>query len=97
MGMRSDGGNVSGYDTAKLLKAQEQAALVVEVEGPLDQWLIGMTPEVAEANLKHRGMRFRIAQRQGVTDFMMTADHVVTRVNVNLGEDGTVAEVLGRG
>lgn len=97
MGMKSDGGHVSGYDSAKLLKAQEQAALVVEVEGPLDQWLIGMTPEVAEANLLHRGLRFRIAQRQGVTDFMMTADHVVTRVNVNLGEDGTVAEVLGRG
>lgn len=97
MGMRSDEGGASGYDVAALKKAQEQAALIVEVEGSPDEWLVGMTPDVAEANLAAKGFRFRVFSRQGAQDFMTTADWVMTRFNVNLDADGKIDEVLGRG
>lgn len=98
MGMRSDEGGTSGYDIAALKRAQEMAAkLRTDLEGPPEEWLIGMDADEAEANLKHRGFRFRIAQRQGCWNFMMTADMVVTRYNVNVDADGKIIEVLGRG
>jgi hypothetical protein len=97
MGMRSDEGGASGYDVVKLKKAQEEAALLIEVEGQPDDWLIGMTPDVAEANLRAHGFRFRVFSRQGAQDFMTTADWSMTRFNVNLDADGKIDEVLGRG
>lgn len=97
MGMMQGEGGGAGYDPVKLARAREQQAKAVAVEGPMEEWLIGMEPEVAEATLANLGLRFRIWTRQGVRDFMTTADWSLTRVNVDLGADGKIAEVLGRG
>lgn len=90
----------NGYCPVQLAKARERTANAAKIEGSLDEWLIGQkaTDQRVLDALWLRGVKLRIAQRQGCwSSIMGKANQDLTRLNVNVDQNEIVTAILGRG